>query len=92
MPAEKKSGKGIFDSIRNPLPAAVRSAPDSAPAGGTAQRTCTFVSGDTLWKFADRLYGNGPKYMKIFEANTGVLEHPDRMFPGQERVIPDLED
>lgn len=83
---------GIFDSIRNPLPAAFRSAPDSAPAGGTAQRSCTVVSGDTLWKIADRLYGSGSKYVKIFEANTGVLEHPDRMFPFREPVIPDLED
>jgi nucleoid-associated protein YgaU len=50
------------------------------------------VSGDTLWKIADRMYGDGSKYIKIFEANTDVLEHPDRIFPGQELVIADLED
>jgi nucleoid-associated protein YgaU len=38
------------------------------------------------------MYGNGSKYMKIFEANTPMLEDPDKIFPGQELIIPDLED
>lgn len=79
-------------AARKPEPAADRAAPESAPASDPAQRTYTVVSGDTLWKIADRMYGNGSKYMKIFEANTKLLEHPDRIFPGQELVIPDLED
>jgi hypothetical protein len=58
-----------------------------APEGA---RTYTVVSGDTLWKIAERMYGNGSQYMKIFEANTGVVEHPDRIFPGQKLVIPEL--
>jgi nucleoid-associated protein YgaU len=87
----------IFDSIRNAIgkadqPAADRAAPESAPVSAPARRTYTVVSGDTLWKIADRMYGDGSKYMKIFEANTDVLEHPDRIFPGQELVIADLED
>ena len=53
-----------------------------------AARTYTVVSGDTLWKIAEREYGNGSHYMKIFEANSDVLEHPDRIFPGQKLVIP----
>jgi len=59
---------------------------EPAPAGG---RRYTVESGDTLWKIAERMYGNGSHYMKIFEANTDVLEQPDRIFPGQELVIPD---
>jgi nucleoid-associated protein YgaU len=55
-------------------------------------RTYTVKSGDTLWKISEEIYGNGSKYMKIFEANTDLLEHPDRIFPGQELKIPDLED
>lgn len=53
-------------------------------------RTYTVVSGDTLWQIAERMYGNGSQYTKIFEANRGVLEHPDRILPGQELVIPEL--
>jgi nucleoid-associated protein YgaU len=37
-----------------------------------------------------KMYGSGSKYMKIFEANTPFLEDPNKIFPGQELVIPDL--
>ena len=54
-------------------------------------RTYTVQSGDTLWAIAEKMYGSGGKYMKIFEANTSTLENPDKIFPGQELVIPDLD-
>jgi nucleoid-associated protein YgaU len=38
------------------------------------------------------MYGSGGKYMKIFEANTSILDNPDKIFPGQELTIPDLDD
>ena len=74
-----------------PEPAAAPAAPPASPpaAGETEARTYTVVSGDTLWKIAERMYGNGSQYMKIYEANTDILEHPDRIFPGQKLVIPD---
>ncbi len=53
-------------------------------------RVYTVVSGDTLWSISERMYGKGSHYMKIFEANTNVLENPDRIFPGQELRIPEL--
>lgn len=52
----------------------------------------TVQSGDTLWKISQEMYGDGSKYMKIFEANTDLLENPDRIFPGQELVIPELKE
>jgi len=74
-----------------PEPAAPPAAPPASPpaTGETEARTYTVVSGDTLWKIAERVYGNGSQYMKIYEANTDILEHPDRIFPGQRLVIPD---
>lgn len=62
----------------------------SAAEAGEARRTYTVQSGDTLWKIAQEMYGNGSKYMKIFEANTDLLENPDKIFPGQKLVIPEL--
>lgn len=59
--------------------------------GQKAGRTYTVKSGDTLWAIAEKMYGSGGKYMKIFEANTSILKNPDKIFPGQELVIPDLE-
>jgi nucleoid-associated protein YgaU len=66
-------------------------AEDAASDDGDG-RTYTVQSGDTLWKISQEMYGSGSKYMKIFEANTPMLENPDRIFPGQVLNIPDLED
>ena len=63
--------------------------PDAAPA---EQASYTVQSGDTLWNIAETVYGDGSKYSKIFDANTDLLEHPDRIFPGQKLLIPDLDD
>ena len=73
-------------------PRAETAQPDAepAPAGEGGERTYTVVSGDTLWRIAEREYGKGSEYMKIFEANTDILEHPDRIFPGQKLRIPEL--
>ena len=62
---------------------------ESVAAAAGENRTYTVASGDTLWKIAEHMYGNGSQYMKIFEANTDVLEHPDRIFPGQKLIIPE---
>ncbi|NNE05744.1 MAG: LysM peptidoglycan-binding domain-containing protein [Xanthomonadales bacterium] len=64
----------------------------AAGTGDEGGRTYTVKSGDTLWKISQEMYGNGSKYMKIFEANTPMLEDPNKIFPGQELKIPDLDD
>jgi nucleoid-associated protein YgaU len=63
-----------------------------SPATDAEKRTYTVKSGDSLWKISEAMYGEGSKYMKIFEANTDLLENPDRIFPGQKLVIPKLDD
>ena len=51
----------------------------------------TVVSGDTLGKIAKKFYGNAMKYPVIFEANKPMLEHPDKIYPGQVLRIPVLD-
>jgi len=51
----------------------------------------TVVSGDTLGKIAKAHYGNAMKYPVIFEANTPMLSHPDKIYPGQVLRIPALD-
>lgn len=52
----------------------------------------TVVSGDTLGKIAKSFYGDAMKYPVIFEANKPMLEHPDKIYPGQVLRIPPLVD
>jgi nucleoid-associated protein YgaU len=64
-----------------------------APAAATAAaQTYTVEAGDTLWKIARQLYGDGSKYLQIFEANKHLLKDPDQIFPGQELIIPAQDD
>lgn len=66
---------------------------ERAPEAGASQgRTYTVQPGDTLWKISEEHYGAGSKYMQIFEANRDLLEDPNKIFPGQELKIPDLDD
>ncbi|WP_306118432.1 MULTISPECIES: peptidoglycan-binding protein LysM [unclassified Roseitalea] len=51
----------------------------------------TVEKGDTLWAIAEKAYGNGSKYNAIFEANRPMLDHPDKIYPGQVLRIPDLD-
>jgi nucleoid-associated protein YgaU len=50
----------------------------------------TVQSGDSLSKIAGEHYGDASKYHGIFEANKPMLEHPDKIFPGQVLRIPPL--
>ncbi|MBE2896437.1 peptidoglycan-binding protein LysM [Pasteurellaceae bacterium HPA106] len=44
--------------------------------------------GDTLWKIAERTYGNGAKYTAIVDANKEVIKDADKIFPGQKIRLP----
>ncbi|AHI64288.1 peptidoglycan-binding protein LysM [Burkholderia thailandensis] len=46
------------------------------------------VSGDNLWKIAEKYYGDGSKNDAIFQANRPMLSSPDKIYPGQKLVIP----
>jgi nucleoid-associated protein YgaU len=53
--------------------------------------SCQFhmvVSGDNLSKIAKHYYGDANKYPVIFEANKPMLSHPDKIYPGQNLIIP----
>lgn len=48
----------------------------------------TVTKGETLSAIAKRYYGNANAYMAIFEANKPMLDHPDKIYPGQVLRIP----
>ena len=47
-------------------------------------------SGDSLSKISQVVYGDPMKYNIIFEANKPMLDHPDKIYPGQTLRIPVL--
>ncbi len=52
-------------------------------------KTYTVVGGDCLWKIAQKLYGNGSQYTKIYDANRGVIGgNPNKIYAGQVLSIP----
>jgi LysM repeat protein len=58
------------------------------PAPEPAGEIYEIQKGDTLSGIAKRYYGNAMKYTKIFEANKGVIDDPDKIYPGQKIRIP----
>ena len=59
-----------------------------APKAPPAQRIHKVAAGDTLSKIARKYYGKAGDYMKIFDANKDKLKDPDKIFPGQDLIIP----
>ena len=60
----------------------------SAPASAVDVQYYEIVKGDSLWKVAEKFYGNGSEYTKIFEENKEVIKDPDLIFEGQKIRIP----
>lgn len=47
--------------------------------------------GNNLWLIAHRLYGEGPRYVRIYEANQDQIRDPDLIYPGQIFEVPQEE-
>ena len=60
------------------------------PDESTSGRLRVVRRGDTLGRIAKEHYGDAMKYPVIFEANKPMLEHPDKIYPGQVLRIPPL--
>ena len=59
----------------------------TAPAAKVYE-TYEVKPGDSLSKIAKRHYGDANAWKKIFDANTGILKDPNKIFPGQKLKIP----
>lgn len=60
----------------------------SASTGGGGGRTYTVKKGDSLSKIAQKYYGNGNRWQRIYNANRSKLKSPNDLKVGQKLVIP----
>lgn len=48
--------------------------------------------GNSLWRIARRVYGEGVRYSVIYEANLGQIRDPDLIYPGQIFALPEQQE
>ncbi len=75
-----------------PVAAPAAPAAPETPAPGVAVvpeiQSVKVVRGDSLWRISQRVLGQGLRYTQIYEANSGQIRDPNRIFPGQVLVTP----
>ncbi len=50
----------------------------------------TVQPGNTLWAIAEERFGDGIKYVAVFEANKDQIRDPDLIYPGQVFRLPEV--
>jgi nucleoid-associated protein YgaU len=97
IPRDITNIQGKEVPIVDPLPPAAAPAPAGtgstpAPAKATAaERTYVVKAGDTLSDIAREVYGKSSLWLRIYEANTDVIDNPDAVKPGTTLRIPAAE-
>jgi nucleoid-associated protein YgaU len=76
---------GMSDSLHRPKSGIASGRKEKL---GSAQKTYTVQSGDTLQKIAQAVYGDASRWKEIFEANRDQISNPNVIRVGQELTIP----
>lgn len=80
-----KSGSVIS---RVEIPFQRASADDVVLARGSLEIRAIVQPGNSLWRIARRMYGDGIQYTMIYQANQSQIKNPDLIFPGQIFKLP----
>lgn len=83
---KKKEEKPDFSNVES------GSSSTAPEARETDERIYEVQEGDSLWKIAERFYGDGTKGSKIHEANRERIDDPDVIQPGWKLTIPEVDD
>ena len=88
----------VIDEEASRRPAVVEQVPVPGPAvelpDETADdgRTYRVQAGDSFWKIAERLYGDGYKFLELYEANKDQVTDENLLVVGQVLRIPSLDE
>ena len=61
---------------------------DQSPEQTPDPQVYVVAAGDSLWKIAQALYGEGSRWPALYEANRDLIADPDRIYVGQTLVVP----
>jgi len=61
---------------------------DELGANLSQEKSVVVQPGNSLWRIARRVYGEGLRYTVIYEANREQIRDPDMIYPGQVFVMP----
>ncbi|NHQ73383.1 LysM peptidoglycan-binding domain-containing protein [Roseovarius gahaiensis] len=78
----------VTSRVETPFKREDRSLVDAQEDAAPAARAVTVQPGNTLWEISRNRYGEGPMYVRIFEANRDRIRDPDLIYPGQVFTVP----
>ena len=89
LPAEPMplAAKSEPSPLVNPAPSPDNELASSVTPAPEPGRFYVVKKGDTLWKIATKVYGNGQRHRDILAANPGL--QPTKMKVGQKLVLPE---
>ena len=81
-----------IDMIENGAVTAVVTLPfERVEPGMLAGGEIVVQPGASLWRIARSVYGEGPRYTVIYQANAAQIQDPDLIYPGQVFEVPEQE-
>lgn len=86
--AEEKSGEGTGDA-QNSVSAAEEKSGESTAEVRSGGNVYEVQRGDCLWDIAEKVYGDGYQWRRIYENNRDIIRRPDVIRPGQILKLPD---
>ncbi|KPA22281.1 LysM domain/BON superfamily protein [Shimia sp. SK013] len=72
-----------------PAPAPTTASQPAVTPKKPAVQIITVQPGSSLWAIARERYGEGPMYVRVFEANKDKIRDPDLIYPGQVFTVPE---
>jgi nucleoid-associated protein YgaU len=90
--ASTEAPRADFSNVQSSVASTEATRGGGGGSGSAGAQTYTVVQGDTLSHIAKHFYGKSSHWHAIFEANRGVLDDPDKIYPGQVLTIPARQD